>query len=69
MDAKINKYGFMHLGKKIRRQLELSTDADVVLELTVDDKRRRLVFVVSDDIDLVVPVTGAESDARVVTVS
>ena len=71
MDAKINKYGFIHLGKKIRRQLELPTDADVALELTVDDKRRRLVFVVADDIEHVVPVVeaAAESDARAVTVS
>ncbi len=69
MGLKINKYGFIHLGKKIRRQLELPTDADVALELTVDDKRGRLVFVVADDVEHMVPLTEAEFDARAVTVS
>ena len=47
MEGKINKYGFVHIGKAVYEELGLSRKTEIPLNVDVDAKRKRIVLTIN----------------------
>lgn len=48
---KINKYGFIHVGKDVREKLDLPDKTDIELKLKVNEEDRTLTYTIKGVIE------------------